>query len=93
MENKPSEHFSNRFTIRPTDGPAYLDYEMLKQNMLSHEATFRKQVEFYVNMCSIVLRVTKRCLYMQMMCFFSYTCPGVVTVSHFLYGFDLFIGL
>ncbi|CAM0949363.1 unnamed protein product [Alopecurus aequalis] len=31
MENKPSEHFSNRF-------------ETLKQNMLAHEATFRKQV-------------------------------------------------
>lgn len=44
MENKPSENFSNRFTIRPTNGPAYVDNEMLKQNMLAHEATFRKQV-------------------------------------------------
>ena len=48
MENKPSEHFSNRFIITPTNGPAYVDNEALKQNMLAHEATFRNQVDFDV---------------------------------------------
>uniref|UniRef100_A0ACD5YJB4 Uncharacterized protein n=1 Tax=Avena sativa TaxID=4498 RepID=A0ACD5YJB4_AVESA len=43
MEDKPSEHFSSRFIIPPTNGPAYVN-EMLRQNMLAHEAIFRKQV-------------------------------------------------
>uniref|UniRef100_A0ACD5Y6A2 Uncharacterized protein n=1 Tax=Avena sativa TaxID=4498 RepID=A0ACD5Y6A2_AVESA len=43
MEDKLSEHFSSRFIIPPTNGPAYVN-EMLRQNMLAHEATFRKQV-------------------------------------------------
>ncbi|XP_037435807.1 uncharacterized protein LOC119302868 [Triticum dicoccoides] len=44
MENKPIEHLSNSFTITPTNGSAYADKEMLKQNILAQEATFRKQV-------------------------------------------------
>ncbi|XP_047046329.1 uncharacterized protein LOC124651258 isoform X2 [Lolium rigidum] len=40
MENKPSEHFSNRITMRPTKGPAY---EMIKQTMLAQDATLRSQ--------------------------------------------------
>jgi hypothetical protein len=61
MENKPSEHFSNRITMRPTKGPAY---EMIKQTMLVQDATLRSQVDFDVNMCSVVFRETKHCLYM-----------------------------
>ncbi|KAE8795292.1 hypothetical protein D1007_29843 [Hordeum vulgare] len=44
MENKPSEHLSNKFTITPTNGFAYLDNNMVKQTILAQEATFREQV-------------------------------------------------
>ncbi|XBH89938.1 hypothetical protein VPH35_081732 [Triticum aestivum] len=44
MENKPSEHLSNIFTITPTNGSGYLDNNTIKQTILAQEATFREQV-------------------------------------------------
>ncbi|XBI78979.1 hypothetical protein VPH35_088566 [Triticum aestivum] len=44
MENKPSQHLSNKFTITPTNGSGYLDNETIKQTILAQEATFREQV-------------------------------------------------
>ncbi|XP_058081357.1 uncharacterized protein LOC131229416 [Magnolia sinica] len=39
-----SEQYYNVFTPRPVDGYSECDKEVLKQTMLDHEATFRKQV-------------------------------------------------
>ncbi|XBH89769.1 hypothetical protein VPH35_081599 [Triticum aestivum] len=43
MENKPSEHLSNIFTIKPTNGFAYLDNDTIKRTILAQEATFQEQ--------------------------------------------------
>jgi hypothetical protein len=39
-----SQNFYNEFTPSPTNGYTCYDKEMLKQTILQHEATFRKQV-------------------------------------------------
>ncbi|KAF7070804.1 hypothetical protein CFC21_076263 [Triticum aestivum] len=44
MENKPSEHLNNIFTITPTNGSGYLDNDTIKQTIIAQEATFREQV-------------------------------------------------
>ncbi|XBH89770.1 hypothetical protein VPH35_081600 [Triticum aestivum] len=44
MENKPSGHLSNIYTIKPTNGFAYLDNDTIKRTILAQEATLREQV-------------------------------------------------
>lgn len=39
-----SQNFYNEFVPSPTNGYTRYDKEMLKQTILQHEATFRKQV-------------------------------------------------
>ncbi|RLN30927.1 uncharacterized protein C2845_PM05G13800 [Panicum miliaceum] len=43
-ENRPSVHYSDKFTIKSSNGSVHYDKEMIKRTMLVHEATFRKQV-------------------------------------------------
>uniref|UniRef100_A0A453JT65 Uncharacterized protein n=3 Tax=Aegilops tauschii subsp. strangulata TaxID=200361 RepID=A0A453JT65_AEGTS len=44
MEKNPSEHLSNIFTTKPTNGFEYLDNDTVKGTILAQEATFRQQV-------------------------------------------------